>query len=50
MSEKLVNFIWIQLAKKVVSDSPGLLDFAIRLVYSVFNLPNGQVIFFEEFE
>ena len=50
MSEKLVNFIWIQLAKKVVSDSPGLLDFAIRLVNSVFNLPNGQVIFFEEFE
>ena len=50
MSEKLVNFIWIQLAKKVVSDSPGLLDFAIGLVYSVFNLPNGQVIFFEEFE
>ena len=50
MSEKLVNFIWIQHAKKVVSDSPGLLDFAIGLVNSVFNLPNGQVIFFEEFE
>ena len=50
MSEKLVNFIWIQLAKKVVSDSPGLLDFAIGLVNSVFNLPNEQVIFFEEFE
>ena len=50
MSETLVNFIWIQLAKKVVSDSPGLLDFAIGLVNSVFNLPNGQVIFFEEFE
>ena len=50
MSEKLVNFIWIQLAKKVVSDSPGLLDFAIGLVNSVFSLPNGQVIFFEEFE
>ena len=50
MSEKLVNFIWIQLARKVVSDNPGLLDFAIGLVNSVFNLPNGQVIFFEEFE
>ena len=50
MSEKLVNFIWIQLAKKVVSDSPGLLDFAIGLVNSVFNLPNGQVIFFKEFK
>ena len=39
-----------QRAKKVVSDSPGLVDFAIRLVNSVFNLPNGQVMFFEEFE
>ena len=33
-------------AKKVVSDSPGLVDFAIGLVNSVFNLPDGQVIFF----
>ena len=40
----------IQRAKKVVSDSPGLEDFAIRLVNSVFNLPDGQVMFFEEFE
>ena len=39
-----------QRAKKVVSDSPGLVDFAIRLVNSVFNLPEGQVMFFEEFE
>ena len=39
-----------QPAKKVVSDSPGLVDFSIGLVNSVFNLPNGQVIFFEEFE
>ena len=38
-----------QLAKKVVSNSPGLVDFAIRLVNSVLNLPNGQVTFFEEF-
>ena len=37
-------------AKKVVSNSPGLVHFAIGLVNSVFNLPNGQVIFFEEFE
>ena len=37
-------------ATKVVSDSPGLVDFAIGLVNSVFNLPNGQVVFFEEFE
>ena len=38
-----------QRAKKVVSDSPGLVDFAIGLVNSVFNLPDGQVNFFEEF-
>ena len=35
-----------QRAKKVVSDSPGLVDFAIGLGNSVFNLPDGQVIFF----
>ena len=29
-----------QRAKKVVSDSPGLVDFAIGLVNSVFNLPD----------
>ena len=33
-----------QRAKKVVSDSPGLVDFAIGLVNSVFKLPDGQVI------
>ena len=37
-------------AKKVVSDSKGLVDFAIGLVNSVPNLPDGQVMFFEEFE
>ena len=41
---------YIQRAKKVVSDSPGLVDFAIGLVNSVFNLSNGQVMFFEEFK
>ena len=35
-----------QRAKKVVSDSPGLVDFVIGLVNSVFNLPDGQVMFF----
>ena len=40
----------MQRAKKVVSDSPGLVDFAIGLVKSVFNLPDRQVMFFEEFE
>ena len=33
-----------------MSDSPGLVEFAIRLVNSVLNLPNGQVMFFEEFK
>ena len=35
-------------ARKVVSDSPGLVDFAIGLVNSVLNLPNGQVKYFKE--
>jgi len=38
-----------QHAKKVVSGSPGLVDFSIWLVNSVLNLPNGQVKFIEEF-
>ena len=29
-----------------MSNSPGLVNFAIGLVNSVFNLPNGQVMFF----
>ena len=33
-----------------MSDSPGLVDFAIGLVNSVVNLPDGQVKFFEEFK
>ena len=40
----------IQHAKKVESNSPGLVDFAIGLVNSVFNLSEGQVMFFEELE
>ena len=47
---KKIISIGIQCAKKVVSDSPGLVDFAIGPVNSVFNLPDGQVMFFEEFE
>ena len=39
-----------QRAKKVVSDSPELVDFAVRLVNSVLNLSDGQVNFFEEFK
>ena len=33
----------MQHAKKVMSDSLGLVDFAIRLVNSVLNLPDGQI-------
>ena len=36
-----VLFFIMQLAKKVVSDIPRLVDFAIRLVVFVLNLPNG---------
>ena len=32
-----------------MSDSLGLVDFAIGLVNSVLNLPDGQVKYFEEF-
>ena len=50
VTENFCIFLMFQRAKKVVSDSPGLVDFAIGLVKSVFNLPDGQVMFFEEFE
>ena len=33
-----------------MSDSPRLQDFAIGLVNSVINLPNGQLKFFEEYK
>ena len=39
----------IQCAKKVESNSLGLGDFAIGLVNDIFNLPHGQVMFFEDF-
>ena len=39
-----------QRAKKAVSDSPGLVNFAMGLVNSVINWPDGQVNFFEEFK
>ena len=41
------DFRNIQHAKKVVSNNPGLLDFAIARVNSALNLPNGQLTFFE---
>ena len=34
-----------QCARKVVSDSPGLVDFAIGLVISILNWPDGQMNF-----
>ena len=40
----------MQRRKKEMSDNQGLVDFAIGLVNSVVNLPNGQVMFFEQFE
>ena len=56
MSQAFHDIVWferftdlnlnMQRAKKVVSGSQGLVDFAIELVNSVFNLPNGQVMFF----
>ena len=55
-----VHFKWIgnvhfcasqsQRAKEVVSDSPGLVDFATGLVNSVLNLSDEQVKFCEEFK
>ena len=43
-------FLTDQHAKKVVSDSPGLVDFAIGLVIFVLNLRDGQVLFFGEIQ
>ena len=40
----------LQGVKKVVSDSPGLVDFAIKLVIFVLKLPDGQVLFFGEIQ
>ena len=39
-----------QSAKNIVSDSLGLLDFAIGLVNPVLNLPEGQVKFLGKFK
>ena len=45
----MIIIILIQRAKKVVSDSAGLVDFTNGLVNSVLNLPAWQVKFFHEF-
>ena len=39
-----------QPAKNIMSNSPGLVDFAIRLVIFVLNLLDGQVLFFGEIQ
>ena len=39
-----------QRAKKVVSDSLGLVDFTTELVIFVLNLTDGQVLFFDEIQ
>ena len=46
----LENQLLGQHAKKVKSDSPGLVDFAIGLAFFVLNLPDGQVLFFGEIQ
>ena len=44
------SLVWDQHAKKAISDSLGLVDFAIGLVMFVLNLPNGQVLFWGKFK
>ena len=39
-----------QCAKKVMSESLGLVDFAVGLVIFVLNLPDGQVLLFGEIQ
>ena len=39
-----------QCAKKVVSDSPGLVDFTLGLVIFVLNLLDGQALFLREIQ
>ena len=43
-----IILLYLQRAKKVMSDSLGLMDFAIGLVIFVLNLPDGQLLFFWE--
>ena len=40
------NLLSTQCAEEVVSVSLGLVDFAVRLMSSVLNLPEGQVTLF----
>ena len=47
-NSRLISILHFQHGLKGVSDSSWLVDIAIRLVNSVLNLPNGQVIKFSE--
>ena len=40
----------VSMQKKVLSDRPGLVHFAIGLVILVLNFPNGQVLYFAEIQ
>ena len=44
------KYISKQRAKKVLSDSPGLVNLAVGLVTFVLNLPDGQVLFLGEIQ
>ena len=46
VKEISLKYFCMQRAKKVVSDSPGLVDLAIGLVIFVLNLADRQVLFF----
>ena len=48
--ENMVICYYVQRAKKVVFDSPRVVDFSIGLVIFVLNLPDGQVLFFGKFK
>ena len=41
-----IILLYLQRAKKVMSDNSGLVDFAIGLVIFVLNLPERQVLLF----
>ena len=40
----------ISMQRRSCPITPGLMDFAFRLVNSVLNLPDGQAMFFEKFK
>ena len=44
------KYISKQRAKKVLPDSPGLVDLAVGLVTFVLNLPDGQELFWGEIQ